>query len=371
MPLRILQIDTERGWRGGQRQTLLLTQALRRHGHQCAIVARRESELAHRARSLGIEVIDVSPWTEVAPLSAATVRRFIRRVGIQIVHAQASHALTLGALAAWHTTARLIVTRHLARPPRANVVTRWKYKQVAGAIAVSDAAANTMDTSGIARERIEVVPGGVELHRAPTPAPAARLAQLGVSAGPAGRAKLVVFIGALVQQKDPITFVRAIGVAHAAIPNMQALIVGDGPLRGDVERAIRDEQLSDVVHLAGFRDDVDALLSAADVLVLSSIYEGLPLVIMDAFVLGVPVVATAGKGIPEAVTDGRTGLLTPVGDPKALGDAVARVLGDPALAKRLADGGRAEAPNYSIDRTAERTLAVYERVLRDESAIRR
>ena len=122
-------------------------------------------------------------------------------------------------------------------------------------------------------------------------------------------------------------------------------------------------QLGDTLHLAGFRTDVDALMAAGDVFAMSSVFEGLPLVVMDAFALRVPVVATAGSGIPELVDDGATGLLTPVGDANALGAALVRVLADPELAAALRDAALVRAREYSIERTTERTLMVYERVL--------
>jgi glycosyltransferase involved in cell wall biosynthesis len=193
----------------------------------------------------------------------------------------------------------------------------------------------------------------------PAPASGELLRSFGVRLG----APLAVSIGALVPQKDPLTFVRATAVARRDLPDVQALWVGDGELRSAVEREIDTLGLRDTLHLAGFRTDVDALLAAASVFVLSSVFEGLPLVIMDAFTLGVPVVATAGSGIPELVDDGLTGLLAPVGDAEQLGSAMVRVLRDADLAAALRRNELARAPEYSIERTAERTLRVYERVL--------
>jgi len=179
---------------------------------------------------------------------------------------------------------------------------------------------------------------------------------------------LVVGVGALVPQKDPLTFVRAIAVVRRLRPEMQALWVGDGELREQVEREIARLELGDTLHLAGFRTDVDALMAAGDVFAMSSVFEGLPLVVMDAFALGVPVVATAGTGVPELVDDGTTGLLVPVGDADALGAAVARLLADRELAVALRETALVRAREYSIERTTERTLMVYERVLGPDHA---
>jgi len=267
--------------------------------------------------------------------------------------------LGLAALATLGTRARLIVTRHLARAPRSNPGTRWKYARSHAVIAVSRAAADVLTEAGVVRVPIDVVPGGVEMRRDVACAPRVVLESLGVMPD----APLVVGVGALVPQKDPLTFVRAVAALRRALPNVQALWVGEGELRRDVEREIAALGLEHTVRLAGFRDDVDALMCSASLFALSSRFEGLPLVIMDAFALGVPVVATAGSGVPELVKDGVTGLLSPVGDAAAIAESMRRVLTDAALAAQLRRGALVRAPEYSIERTAERTLMVYERVL--------
>jgi len=364
--IRILQVDTERGWRGGQRQTLLVSRELAREGHHCTIAARGDEPLAARAREAGLQVIDVRPHSELAIGAAVELQRFVRRERIDIVHAQASHALSLAAMATIGTSARLVVTRHLAKPPRANPGTRWKYARANAVIAVSNAAADAVKASGVVRAPIDVIPGGVEMDRAITPASREVLASFGVRAN----TLLVVGVGALVPQKDPLTFVRAMAVARRAYPDVQALWVGEGELREHVEREIARLHLGDTLHLAGFRTDVDALMAAGDVFAMSSVFEGLPLVVMDAFALGIPVVATAGSGIPELVDDGATGLLAPVGDADALGAALIRVLADTQLAAALRGAALVRAREYSIERTAERTLMVYERVLGRDRAER-
>ncbi len=357
--LRVLQLDTERGWRGGQRQTFLLARELMRRGHLSFVAARPGEPLSQRARAAGIPVVAAVPTGEVGLITAYRLRRIIKRHGIQVVHAQAAHAVMLGALAVIGTDARLVVTRHLARAPRANRITRWKYSRADAVMAVSNAAARALESAGLDASHVKVVPGGVEVERDATPATARTLASFGVPAG----VPLAVMVGALVLQKDPVTFVRAIAAARKHVPALHALLVGDGELRPSLEAEVLSLGLQDCVHFAGFRDDVDALLSAGTVAVLSSRFEGLPLVIMDAFALGVPVAATAGSGIPELVEDGVTGLLVPVGQPAALGDAIARIVRDPALAATLREGGRRRVQDYSVARMVDATERVYAEVL--------
>jgi glycosyltransferase involved in cell wall biosynthesis len=217
---------------------------------------------------------------------------------------------------------------------------------------------------GVDAARMEVVPSGVHLARSVTPAAPQTLAALGVPAG----APLVVMVGSITPQKDPQTFVRAMAVVRRSVPTVQALIVGDGPLRGEVEELIRQLNLGDTIHLTGFRTDVESLIAASDVTCLSSVQEGTSGVLIDALSLERPVAATAAGGTPEVVEDGVTGLLVPVGDSERLGAAVARLLTERSLAARLAAAGKESAARFSIERTVEQTMRVYERLLDGDSA---
>ncbi|MDE3129162.1 MAG: glycosyltransferase, partial [Gemmatimonadota bacterium] len=116
-------------------------------------------------------------------------------------------------------------------------------------------------------------------------------------------------------------------------------------------------------HLAGYRTDADELLAAATVCVLSSREEGMGSVLLDALFLGRPIAATRAGGIPEVVQDGVSGLLAPARDPDALGAAIGRLVNDPALARRVGDAARARAADFSVERMADATEAVYRDVL--------
>jgi glycosyltransferase involved in cell wall biosynthesis len=124
---------------------------------------------------------------------------------------------------------------------------------------------------------------------------------------------------------------------------LRVRVVGDGTLQEEIESgaaAVNAGSDGVQVELLGVRDDVDQLLAAADVLVLPSRSEGLPLIVVEAMAANTPVVATAVGGVPELIDDGTTGLLVPAGDPQALADALARALGDVELRRRLATAAR-------------------------------
>ena len=360
-PLTVMYVDLNTQWRGGQRQILWMAQGLKRHGGRPLLALRPHAVLAQRARAVGLEVVPIDPLiAEWGPMTVLRLRRTMAREGVRILHPQCGHSMALSALAALGTDTRVVFARRVTSPLRRGAATRLKYGRADRFIAVCQAAVPALLDAGVDRGRIDVVYSGVDLARAVEPASPATLAELGVPNGP-----LVVMVGALTQMKDPLTFVRAVDCARRAVPSLQALLVGDGPLRPAVEALIRDLGLGDTLHLAGFRSDADSLMCAAQVVVLSSddSAEGIGGVVIDAISFGRPVAATAAGGVPEVIENERTGLLVPVRDAQALGQAIARLLTDGDLAARLVTAGLARSRDFAIENTVAGTIAVYEKLL--------
>jgi len=141
----------------------------------------------------------------------------------------------------------------------------------------------------------------------------------------------------LCRQKAPLDFVAASEIICHNYDKVHFLIVGDGPLRKDMADAISRKKMSDRCHLLGFRLDIPQLLSLMDVFLLTSYWEGLPRVLMEAIVARVPIVSTNVGGVSEVVRHGVSGFLTFAGDIKGLADYVIRLLRDPCTRKRMAD----------------------------------
>ena len=355
---RVMHVDTERGWRGGERQALWLARELARRGNVSIVAARSGEPLDVRAREAHLDVVDCSPSFEVDPRAALRLRREVQKHRIDVIHAHTAHAVGIGALVTVGTPVRLVVARRVDFPLRPNPGTRWKYNRAASIIAISNAVARVLERSGIRSDRIHVVPDGVDTHRTVTPATRDALALLGVPID----APLVVQVSQLVGHKDPVNFVRAVGHLHERLPHAHALLVGDGPLRSDVEAEVQRLGLQQVLHVTGYRTDADALLAAANVATLSSREEGMGSVLLDALAFGIPIAATKAGGIPEVVEDGESGVLAGVDDPIGLGDAMARLLTDDALASRLRRNAVVRANSFSVERMTDRTISVYETV---------
>ncbi len=161
-------------------------------------------------------------------------------------------------------------------------------------------------------------------------------------------------------QKDHATLVAALPAVLARPPPARVWFAGEGPLEDEVRHAAAHLGIGAAIDLLGHRGDVPELLAAADLFVLPSRFEGLPLAVLEAMAAGVPVVATRIGGTEEAVLDGITGHLVRPGDPDALAEAIAAALADPAGSARLGVAGRARfLTEFTAERMTASTLYLY------------
>jgi glycosyltransferase involved in cell wall biosynthesis len=174
---------------------------------------------------------------------------------------------------------------------------------------------------------------------------------------------LIGMIACLKPQKAPLDFVRLAARVRAAVPRTRFFVAGDGELRPQMEAEIARLALGDTLQLLGWRRDVRALLGALDVLVLTSLWEGLPRVVLEAMVAAKPVVATWVDGTPEAVKDGSNGFLAEPHDVDALAERVARLALDPGLARQMGERGRERVDEFGASRILGKLDALYDDLL--------
>ncbi len=174
---------------------------------------------------------------------------------------------------------------------------------------------------------------------------------------------LLGVVGRLEEQKGHHALLAAAALRN--LPALRIVIVGDGLLRVAIEEESRHLGLAERTVFAGARSDVPAVMAALDLLVLPSLWEGLPMVALEGMAAGLPVVATAVGGIPEAVVDGETGVLVPAGNVEALADALASLAHDPWRRRQMGQAGQQRARAlYDIERMIERVEGVYAAALR-------
>jgi glycosyltransferase involved in cell wall biosynthesis len=294
------------------------------------------------------------------PLGILELTRLFRRLRPDIVHLNSSKAGVLGRLAA--SAARV--------PVRVFTAHGWGFKAFDGparrAYLWADRLVRPLTTAFVCVSRSDLElglrAGTCTAARTVVIPNAVDTRAFGPSHGSADDTLRVVSVGRLKAPKDFVTLVRAVACADD-VP-MRLTIVGDGPDRPVVEREIEACGVADRVVVAGESRDVPGLLAGADVLVLSSSSEGMPVTLLEAMAASLPVVATAVGGVPEVVVSEETGLLVGAGDPDALAAALRRLAGDPELRRRLGDAGRRRVEErFSIARWRADHLALYQRLL--------
>lgn len=165
-------------------------------------------------------------------------------------------------------------------------------------------------------------------------------------------------------QKAPLDFVEVAQRVHERLPDARFVMVGDGVLMGRVKRSVRDKGLTGVFHLLGWREDVSQIIALFDVFVLTSLWEGLPMVHAEAMSKGKPIVATSVDGTPEVVRDGVNGFLSPPGDVEGLAEKVLGLLDDPEMRRRMGKSGKEMVfPRFAMNRLLEDVASLYGELL--------
>lgn len=366
--MKILHINTERTWRGGEQQTLYLLRSLIDRRISCHLVCQAESPMAQKALEAGVEVFPIAMRGEVDLPASLRIRKLITRHGYDIVHSHTSHAHTLAFFASLGCRTCRLVTRRVDFSIFRNrflPINEIKYRFMADYyIAISHQIKQVMVNDGIAAERIFVAHSGIDLQRFARVAGNHLVDEFNLK--PAER--VVINVAHLAGHKGQKYLVGAIPHVLAAIPNVRFFIIGKGELMSELQALSVSLGIGHALTFTGFRNDVGAFYKIADLFVMSSVQEGLGTAILDALALGIPVVAANAGGIPEVIKDGETGRLVEAANPQALAKGIIEMLSNVdqarAMARRGQDNVKAE---FSIDAMVENNLAVYNRLLTSDS----
>ena len=290
--------------------------------------------------------------------------RLIRDGGFDLVHIHSQEAGLLGRLLAWSAGARVI----LYTPQTIDIRrVRWHgpYRLIERLFALITSAVISVNESdrrrliawGIPPRKVVTIHNGIDLTEFKKSIDARGLRQ---SLGLDTDLPLVMQVGRLSAQKDPVAFVEGAAQVVRQCPRTQFALVGDGPLRDAVITRIRELSLEECVHCVGWHKDAYRLIGAAAVVTLTSKWEGAPYALLEAMAWSRPVVATAVNGCPEIVVDGVTGFLVSPGDTVAWAGKVSELLEKPAHANILGQQGRKRVEDeFTQQQMLERIETLY------------
>jgi glycosyltransferase involved in cell wall biosynthesis len=358
--LRVLHVHKLRGVSGSENHLLALLPALRASGVDARFlgldVPGTSAEFYARLDELGVPSAHVRCGADLSPRMARDVVRAVRAEQPDLLHTHLVHADVYGAIAARALRVPFVSTRHnddryLLGPFR--FVDRAFARGARRLIAISDAVRDFLVQAGHDRGKL------VTIHYGLDELPPAGSGLTPEAAGIPEGVPLLLAVGRLIAQKDHATLLRAFAGVRDRHPLARLAILGSGPLEVETRAHVGALGLDDAVTLPG-RLEIRSWLERADVFVHSSRWEGFGIVLLEAMLAALPIVATRVSAVPEVVVDGETGLLVEAGDADAFAVALDRLLGEPELAHRLGEGGLARArAEFSVARMAERTLAVY------------
>lgn len=338
--MRILEFITPSRIGGAETALAAAVRWLETHGDTVTTLVPQGRPIVQYLLDRGITPLTWRTSGKVDPVTLVRLAGLLRTERIDCLHAHLSTAAFLGGLAAGMAGIPSVATVH------GFTGAMW-YRSVGRLVAVSHAVKAHLVGQGIPDSRIAVVHNGVALNRyTPTPAAAAK-ASLDLDPD----APVAAVVGRLAPEKGQETAVRAWRRVVDQHPRARLLLVGDGALLEPLRALAEELELGDAVRFAGFQSDPRPFMTAADVVLLPSLSEGLPLAALEAMALGRPVIASDVGGLPEVVLPGETGLLLPAGDAGALADAALSLFANPARAADLGAAGRARVEaHFDADR---------------------
>jgi glycosyltransferase involved in cell wall biosynthesis len=382
-PVRVLHPITRLIVGGAQENTLFTAERLPQRAYRVEVLSGpqtgAEGSLIEEARQRGIALeIDPHLLRQISPLndlrSLVSQYRKMKREGYKIVHTHSSKAGILGRMAARLAGVPVIVhtvhgwSFHDYMHPAVRWIyiflERWMAGFTGALIAVAEKDIAKGLAAGIGRpEQYHLIRSAIPLEEfspADHDRQAARAAQ--------GWGEDVVVIGNVGRfsaQKNPLDWVRVAGIVGRERAQARFVLVGDGPMRGEVEAALKAEGIWERSLLPGLRRDVAHWMAGMDVFVLSSLWEGLPRVIPQAMAMGLPVVANRADGTAEAIVDGSMGYLCSPGDVDEMARRCIALIDNPLLRQEMGARGQAFAQSeFDLRRMIARIDALYQELLK-------
>ena len=352
-PLTIALCNETDGPGGAEVLLVQLAAELRDRGHRVIPVLPTPAVgwIQERFREHGFESEAVQLLGSSMASCVSQLRSIFRRHEVGVVHSHEFTMAVFGAAAARSLGLRHVITMHgnqwMTDSWKRRTALRVAFRMTHEVTAVSgDTRDHLVETLGRPAERVRVIVNGVPVRQGDGDAVREEFSL-------APETLLLLAVGGLHPRKGHDVLLRALSGADGEKP-WKLIIAGQGPERARLQELAESEGIAERVLLVGQREDIPDLQAAADLFVMPSLWEGLPLAMLEAMLAATPVVASRISGIPEAIRDGEEGLLVPPGDVSALREALSRMMADDDLRRRLGAAGEERAlRDFTIRRMAE------------------
>lgn len=375
-PLKIAQIIPTLDRSGAEKQMLLLCKALKARGHDVHVAAlTRLGPLAADFEQAGIPVTLIGKPLKIDPFALRRLAAWLKNGQFDVVQswifAANSYARAAARLAFGRNRAKPVVIAtemavDLWKSPWHFKIDRKLAQWASAVVGNSKAVVEFYEKQvGLPPGKLHCIYSGIESTEATGPDEslkkiARQALQLAPEDGP-----VLLFAGRLAEQKRVLDLLKAVDILQHLHPRIRLFIAGDGPLKKELIAFAEAVDLKDKALFLGLRNDMAQLYNATDIVVLPSSYEGLPNVVMEAQLRGLPVVAAAAPGTTELVHHPQTGLTHPVGDSTELARLLDELIDNPEKARTLGQQGREMIlKDFTVDQMADRFVGLYQNLLK-------
>lgn len=358
----ILHLNTAIAWRGGEVQTFLLARGLQERGYTNIIVAQPASELLKRAVLQGLPAVALPMRGEWDLRAVQELRRSIRRMAPDIIHAHTAHACTLGLLARSRKGPRIVYSRRVSFPQKKNPLSKWKSRAPDAILAVSKHIQEELIRSGLPVEKVFLAESATDFVRIDQAQPRAKTRE-------EWKIPEDAFLIGNVSHFDPAK--RQDLLIHVFLDlatkpvriKPYLILIGDGPQLEECKSLAVNSHLSDQIVFTGHRSDPENFYRAMDLFAFpSKMMEGMPGVLREAMGSGLPVVAYRQPAIAELIIDGETGILVSE-DVGEWAIAMEELLQDSNLRMKLGNAASEYARQFTVDALLDKTEVCYRKIL--------
>jgi glycosyltransferase involved in cell wall biosynthesis len=372
-PIVLAELAGSAAYGGGERYLELLFDRLDRARYRGLLICPEPGPFIGRMKERGIDTQLVHLAPLFNPMALWRLTRLLARERVTILQTHGARANFYGRIAGYLAGVPVIISTvhnslkdYEVRPLRRKLYTvllRLTLPLVHRIICVSDAnRRDLIEECPAAESRIQTVHNGIDLSAFPSRQDRNKVREeLGIVSGP-----VLVIIARLTEAKGHRYLLQALPPLLETWPQLCCLFVGEGELRDQLHRLAVELAVEQACRFVGVREDIADILAAADLVVLPSLSEGFPFVLLEALAMGCPVVASRVNGVPELIEDHKTGLLVPARDSQALTTAIREVLSDLTAASKMGAKGRTMVrERFAVDQMVANTTAIYDAAMED------
>ncbi len=353
--MKVLHINTEIGWRGGEKQ-LALQLRYSSSDVENFLVCRESSAISKIADIPSSHLFNLQLAHGMDVGSAVNIRKLCKRLGIQIIHCHTPKALGIAVIAGLLGCAcHIVTTKRTIFPIGRNILSRYKYRKADLVICVSRAV-EAQVLRQLPTVRTLMIPSVVETIKPPSKIDLDTLLSIGTEK------KIIGYVAALTREKNPEVFLQVAEEMVKRNGNAIFVWIGTGSLEAFVQEEIHKKGLSKSVFLVGFQKDIHQWIAALDILFFPSLAEGFPTTILDSFQVGTPVVASEVGGIPEMIQHGENGFLHHATDCEGFVQTIEALIQSKTLSTTISENAKKTAAAFQAPLVIPKIVDAYKKL---------